>query len=155
MEKNNATPQSKEGFNIPQVWNSLNVRQRPRMKATNKQKSMTVPDMTMSIRTLIEKYASGQSLAGEKTPIYDEGLESSGIDLRRLDLIDIQRLQMENKERIAELEAQKKRDEARVAQERENAAKRLEEAKNDALLLEQAKKAASKNKTDEGGTNIS
>lgn len=38
----------------------------------NNKPSMTIPNQTLSIPELIRRYASGQSLEGSKTPIYDD-----------------------------------------------------------------------------------
>lgn len=67
----------------------------------NKQPSMTVPDQTMSLSTLLEKFAKGEPLA-QKTPIYNP-LDTLP-DLRTLDLAELEQLQKQNAAYIAELE---------------------------------------------------
>lgn len=52
-------------------------------------KSMTVPDQTMSVRELLERYHRGLPLGGEKVPIYD-GEEDYMPDLATMDLADRQ-----------------------------------------------------------------
>lgn len=49
--------------------------------------SMTIPDQTMSIPTLIKRYVSGQTLGGSKIPVY-EGDEDllNGVNWQTLDL---------------------------------------------------------------------
>lgn len=72
--------------------------------------SKTVPDQTMSMRELLDRYARGLPLAGAKEPMYygEEDLP----DLNRLDLAEIQELKEANKQRIADQQAdlQRQRD---------------------------------------------
>lgn len=69
------------------------------------QPSMTVPDQTMSIKTIMDRYAKGLPIADGFTPIYeDDDIPSSGINPRTLDLVDLQELRIENKEKIQYLE---------------------------------------------------
>jgi hypothetical protein len=68
------------------------------------QPSETIPDQTMSMRTILEKYAKGLPLGGSKDGIYSDDPENdSGIDPRTLDLVDIQRMKLENKEQVDRL----------------------------------------------------
>lgn len=60
--------------------------------------SLTVPDMTMSMRTIMERYAKGLPIDNQKTPIYDIDEMSEGVDLRKLDLVDIQEMTEKHKE---------------------------------------------------------
>ena len=53
--------------------------------------SLTIPDQTMSIKEILERYARGLPMDG-KVPIY-EGDEGDGIDPRRLDLSERAELQ--------------------------------------------------------------
>jgi hypothetical protein len=64
----------------------------------------------MSMRQLLDRYAKGLPLEGEqKTPIYDEEGTSRGIDVRKLDLVDIQEINMYNKEFIRDKQDEIKR----------------------------------------------
>jgi hypothetical protein len=64
----------------------------------------------MSMRQLLDRYAKGLPLEGEqKTPIYDEEGTSRGIDVRKLDLVDIQEINMYNKEFIQDKQDEIKR----------------------------------------------
>jgi len=68
----------------------------------------------MSMRELLNRYAKGLPLEGEqKTPIYDEEGNSRGIDVRKLDLVDLQEMQMDNAHSIGDLQ-----DKIRTAQRR-------------------------------------
>lgn len=62
--------------------------------------SKTVPDQTMTMRQLLDRYARGLPLAGAKEPVYygEEDLP----ELHRLDLAEIQELRESNKQRIHE-----------------------------------------------------
>jgi hypothetical protein len=62
------------------------------------------------MRQLLDRYAKGLPLEGEqKTPIYDEEGTSRGIDVRKLDLVDIQEINMYNKEFIRDKQDEIKR----------------------------------------------
>jgi len=63
--------------------------------------SLTVPDQTMSIKEILDRYARGLPMEG-KVPIY-EGEDGDGIDPRRLDLSERQELQMQYSLELEEL----------------------------------------------------
>jgi hypothetical protein len=69
----------------------------------NNEPSATIPDQSMSIRELLQRYASGLPLAGGKEPIY-EGEDGDGIDPRRLDLAERQELEIAARQELAEIE---------------------------------------------------
>lgn len=61
--------------------------------------SLTIPDETMSIKEILIRYAKGLPIGGiNQNPIYDEN--SNGINLKTLDLVDLQELQRDNQEMI-------------------------------------------------------
>jgi DNA-binding transcriptional MerR regulator len=65
---------------------------------------MTVPDQTMTLRQIMDRYASGLPVGGIKEALWDEDPENSlGINPRVLDLVDLQELKEMNKEDIKEL----------------------------------------------------
>lgn len=65
------------------------------------QPSLTVPDQTMSMRTMIERYAKGLPIADAKEEIWDDDIDQTmGINPRSLDLVDLQELRMKNEEVI-------------------------------------------------------
>lgn len=74
------------------VRNSINVRDEEKTYKTFTQESKTVPDEAMSIRQILERYASGLPLPITKTPIYSEDNEEDGINPKTLDLVDIQEM---------------------------------------------------------------
>jgi len=65
--------------------------------------SQTIPDQSMSVRELLQRYASGLPLGGSKEPIY-EGEDGDGIDPRRLDLAERQELEIAARQELAEIE---------------------------------------------------
>ena len=69
----------------------------------NTEPSMTIPDQSMSVRELLQRYAHGLPLAGGKEPIY-EGEDGDGIDPRRLDLAERQELEILARQELAEIE---------------------------------------------------
>jgi hypothetical protein len=65
--------------------------------------SQTIPDQSMSVRELLQRYASGLPLGGGKEPIY-EGEDGDGVDPRRLDLAERQELEIQARQELAEIE---------------------------------------------------
>jgi len=66
--------------------------------------SQTVPDQTMSIKEILDRYARGLPMDG-KVPIY-EGEDGDGIDPRRLDLSERAELKAQYTQELAELQGQ-------------------------------------------------
>lgn len=64
------------------------------------QPSQTIPDQTMSIATILRKYARGEQFS-QRTPIYTEE-ETNGIDPRTLDLSEIHEMRINNQKFIDE-----------------------------------------------------
>lgn len=48
--------------------------------------SLTVPNMALSIRQILDRYARGLPLGGQRLPVYDE--DNDLPDIRTLDLVD-------------------------------------------------------------------
>jgi hypothetical protein len=97
--------------------------------------SLTVPDQAMTVREILERYASGMPLDGQPgEPWYDE--ESNGVNLKTLDLSE--RAELLNNYR-------EMRDEAKKAQEREKLGA-FEQMRED---YEALKKQVEKQKADE------
>lgn len=57
--------------------------------------SATIPDQTMSIREIMERYARGLPFTSAKTPIYD--IDDDSPDIRTLDLSEIEDLAIESR----------------------------------------------------------
>ena len=77
----------------------MNIKQ-PSKGQTFTEPSLTIPDQTMSIRTIMERYARGLPFEDRKTPLFDTEDLSTGVDLRKLDLVDIQEMSIEHKKTI-------------------------------------------------------
>lgn len=87
--------------NIKQVKNHLNVQHFEKTVRIFTEPSQTVPDQTMSIRTIMERHVRGISTPAVKSPIYSDG---DGINPKSLDLVDIQRIRMEHQETLDRIE---------------------------------------------------
>ena len=71
----------------------------------NNQPSMTVPDQTLTLRQILDRYARGLPLGGtNESPIFDEEETNEGIDIRTLDLSEVHEL---TQQRVNELNALK------------------------------------------------
>jgi hypothetical protein len=68
--------------------------------------SLTVPDQTMSIRTILERYSRGLPIGGRTDVYYDE--EDDLPDPRTLDLAERQELAEQFKNEINEVKTRKK-----------------------------------------------
>jgi len=77
------------------VKNSLNANEFEKKYRVFTQPSMTVPDQTMSIRTILDRYSRGLPVGGRLDEYYDE--EDTMPDYRTLDLTEIADLQEEVK----------------------------------------------------------
>lgn len=80
------------------VRNSLNYDHTKIRGEVNTKPSLTVPDQTMSIKEILERFARGLPFQAGKVPIY-EGEEEIP-DLRTMDLADIQELTESAKENL-------------------------------------------------------
>jgi hypothetical protein len=81
MNKSNA-----KKYIMHKVKNSLNYEYKDQMGEVNSLPSMTIPDQTMSIRTIVDRYARGLPITAF-TPIY-EGEDFYMPDPKTLDLVD-------------------------------------------------------------------
>lgn len=96
---------------VPKVKNSLNYSTSDGRVFT--QPSMTVPDQTISIKELVNRFTQGLPIPVGKTPIYDESGEAEGIDLKKLDLSEIHNMakdvqwKLEKAQKAAEKSKQK------------------------------------------------
>jgi hypothetical protein len=95
-----------------QVKTWLNREEHPDTAKKFTMPSATVPDQTMSIKEILTRHAHGLPLGGSQEGLYDEEGTSQGIDIRTLDLVDIQAMKIANKEYIKDtqdyIEAKKK-----------------------------------------------
>lgn len=77
---------------------ALNADEFPYEGEVNNEPSLTVPDQTMSIQTILERYSRGLPIGGRTDEYYDE--EDTMPDYRTLDLTDIAQLQKNVKDTI-------------------------------------------------------
>ena len=77
------------------VKNSINAHTFEKKYKIVNTPSLTVPDQSMSIRTILERYSRGLPVGGRLDEYYDE--EDTMPDYRTLDLVDIQELQQQVK----------------------------------------------------------
>jgi hypothetical protein len=69
----------------------LNREEHTRSYEVNNQPSETIPDQSMSIRTILERYSRGLPISGERTPIWQQGEDYNDMpDPRSLDLAERQ-----------------------------------------------------------------
>lgn len=100
---------------------------RPQQPKKVKGESKTVPDQSLTVRELLTRYAHGQELQGQKTPFYeDEDAPHMGIDLRMLDLTEIQELMESYEEKFKTSRAAYKQRKAEEAEAAKQAAKSQE-----------------------------
>lgn len=97
-----ATKSKKAKINNMKVFNLLNANEREKNYRVFTQPSQTVPDQTMSIKEILERYAKGLPIGGGLEPIYEEE-DTNGINPRTLDLVDLQEIKEYNKNNIEEL----------------------------------------------------
>lgn len=75
----------------------------------NNEPSLTIPDQTLSIKQILERYASGQSLEG-KTPYYDESeSEEYYPEPRYMDLAEREEYANQFKEELQKIKESSKR----------------------------------------------
>jgi len=83
----------------------------------NDEPSLTIPDQTLSIKQILERYASGQSLEG-KTPYYDESeSEEYYPDPRYMDLAEREELSQNFREEIQYIKTKSKKQQEKVSDE--------------------------------------
>jgi hypothetical protein len=72
-------------------YSYLNKKHHPYIGEINNQPSETIPDQSMSIRTLLDRYSRGLPISGERTPIWQQGDDFNDMpDPRTLDLAERQ-----------------------------------------------------------------
>lgn len=74
-----------------------------KQREVNNMPSVTVPDMSLSVKQIMDRYAKGLPLEGVRVPIY-EGEEFETPDMSKLDLSERYELIQENRERIMQIQ---------------------------------------------------
>lgn len=84
------------------VWHNQNVHLRPQKGKEFPLPSKAIPDQSMSIKEMLEKHSNGETFDLARTPLYteDSSPEQLGIDVRTLDLVDLQRIKEQNNANI-------------------------------------------------------
>jgi hypothetical protein len=83
----------------------------------NDEPSLTIPDQTLSIKQILERYASGQSLEG-KTPYYDESESDEYYpDPRYMDLAEREELSENYREEIQYIKTKAQKRKQKVSDE--------------------------------------
>ena len=83
----------------------------------NNQPSLTIPDQTLTIKEILQRYASGQSLEG-KTPYYDETESEEYMpDPRYMDLAEREELSQNFREEIQHIKTKAEKRKEKVSDE--------------------------------------
>lgn len=80
------------------IKNSINANSFAKNYEKNYGPSLTIPDQTMTIRQIVDRYAKGLPIDGARTPIWDE--EDDLPDWRTLDLVERQELAKQYEQEI-------------------------------------------------------
>lgn len=98
------------------VKNSLNAHEFPKNYEKITQPSLTVPDQTMTIREIMERYARGLSFDGTKVPLYDgEDDVLNGVNWNTLDIEEQEQFRQQVQDELFELQRQRLAAEAAAA----------------------------------------
>lgn len=95
--------------NVP--WDTSNAKYRPKSYQTFTEPSLAVPDQSLTIKEILNRYTKGLPVEGYKNPTYNE--ESEGIRAKGLDLVDQQELKMSTAEKIEHLTTEVKKAKAK------------------------------------------
>lgn len=79
-----------------------NAHQFPAVYEVNTQPSLTIPDQTMTVKEIMERFAKGLDATGEKVPSYNGDLDLP--DLDKMDLSERYAWLEENRYRIQDME---------------------------------------------------
>lgn len=83
---------------IPKFKTAFNAKECPRYYEKPVGKSMTVPDMALSIKEILDRFARGLPLDNERIPMYHG--EDMPPDIKKMDLSEVEDLKRENAELI-------------------------------------------------------
>lgn len=75
---------------IIKIKNMLNAHESIKLGEVNTMPSLTKPDQSMTIREILDRYANGQPLTGQRVPMFDEGNDLP--DPRTLDYAELDEL---------------------------------------------------------------
>lgn len=87
-----------------EVFDTLSARNRKPVFQKMDGPSLTVPDMSMSMREIIDRYTRGVDTGNQHQPIFEQdGEESEGIDPKSLDLAEVEQIKRQNETNIKNL----------------------------------------------------
>ena len=87
------------------IKNPYNLSNYPKRNKLYSMKSQTVPDQTMSIKTILERHTRGLDIPEGKASIYEEeDMPSNGINPKTLDLVDLENIARGNKAELERLQ---------------------------------------------------
>lgn len=109
MTKKQETPNFK-------VYNPMNYSEKPKRKKIFTQPSLAVPDQSMTMREIFDRFAKGLPISGGFMPIYDEENISNGINPKSLDLVDIQKMRIETDQKMTQLATKARNEKAQRLQ---------------------------------------
>lgn len=117
-----------------------------KLKKVNYKPSLTVPDQSKSIRTILEMHTRGQTIdAIMKQPIYDGTEDVMGINPKMLDFTDIEILARRNSKELTRLQKEKAHlDKVKAEKEAEIAQKEVRRQKQLDMLDEIEQRAREK-----------
>ena len=95
------------------VHNSLNYNYEEHPGKQFDQPSMTVPDQSMTIREIMDRYARGLDVGGKMEELWEDEDGSDGINPKTLDLVDLQIMKIRNEEKIKDYEEHSKKEKAK------------------------------------------
>lgn len=95
--------------------------------------SLCMPDQSVSLKDIAMRSITGQEAVRMREAIFEEeGVEYSGINIKTLDLVDFQRLRMENQAKILQMSEKAKEEHlANMAKKKEKQDKEREELKKE------------------------
>jgi len=99
------------------VFNSLNAHEREDSSKKFTQPSMTVPDQSMTVREIMDRYARGLDVGGQQNELWEDEDGSDGINPKTLDLVDLQIMKMQNEEKIQRYQNEDKKRKAKKSEE--------------------------------------
>jgi hypothetical protein len=87
----------------PKIYHAMNYTERKPFQEVNNQPSMTIPDQSMSMRDILDRFASGLPMDGERVSMYEED-DNVMPDGKKMDLVEVQEMMMQNKAYIDKTE---------------------------------------------------
>lgn len=91
----------------------LNADQFPYQGEINDQPSATVPDQSMTVKEILNRFARGLPLGGQRVPVFD-GEEDDMPDIRTLDLAERQEMAENFKRELEEIRSNDAKRKARI-----------------------------------------